>query len=161
MAASKEAKAAIGNMKLQPYYVGVSEHKTLAGKAFKHTHYVLIRSQVAKRLGITKTQIIKPGTDSSVDGVIFENQRKGKNNKRHVAKRFLTLYASGTKSSKTIEAYLDTNPRIKTKSGELVSESYIISFPSSIPLRMIVDFFKKNCPKVTRLNTGSNFYRIR
>lgn len=158
MASAPEAKAAAGSLRLNPYYVGTSEHKGLTGKVSKHTHYVLIPSGAAKRMGITKNTIVKPGTDSQVDGVILQLEHKGKGSKKHIAKRFLHRYASG-KRNNTIEAYLDN--RVKLKSGGTAFESYSISFPSSINLSMIIAFFKKNCPKVVRINTGSNFYGVR
>ena len=156
MASAPGVKAAVGNFKLQPYYVGTSVHKKLTGQVERHTHYVLIESKKATRLGLTASTKVK-STDTHVDGVVFQKERKGKKGK-HFAKRFLNRYSSGL-HGQTIRAC--TGETVKNKAGKSVEESYSISFPSSVSLKMIKDFFIKNCPKVIRINTGSTFYRIR
>jgi hypothetical protein len=156
MAAALEAKRAGESIKLQPYFVGITKVK-VKGKEKNQVHYVLIKSAVAKRIGLTKTNILRPGTDSIVDGIVFRTVPKRKNSKSKTgvttAKRGLHQY------SKKIVVILDN--LVKKADGTKDFESYTIGFASSMPLRSIIKFFYDNCPKVMRIKTEGNMYGVR
>jgi hypothetical protein len=156
MAAALETKRAGESIKLYPYFIGTTKIK-VKGQLKNSVHYVMIKSSVAKRIGLTKTSILRPGTDSIVDGVVFRTVPKRKNSKSKTgvttAKRGLHQY------SKRITVILDN--LIKKADGTKEFESYTIGFASSIPLREIIKFFYDNCPKVMRIRTDGNMYGVR
>lgn len=156
MAAAPGTKAGVGNFKLQPYFIGISVHKSKTKGLVSHTHYVMIEAKKAKRLGIVQTTLLR-FTDIQIDGIVFNKLKKGKKG-THPAKRDIHRYSAGL-HGRTIELY--TGVMVKNKAGKEVEESYSISFPSSAPLKMIKGFVTKYCLKVNRMNTGSTFYRIR
>jgi hypothetical protein len=157
MAAALDAKRSGEAVLLRPYFIGTTDGK-YKGKAVKHVHYVMIKSNVAKKMGLTKPYIIRNGSDSVVDGVVFRNQNKKSNSKSKTgvttAKRGLHQY------SKPITVIFDT--LVKSKDGKTTDfESYTIGFGKSIPLRMIIKFLHDNCPKVMRIKTKGNMYGVR
>jgi translation initiation factor IF-2 len=154
MARDPALKVKPGEGKLLPFFIGTTEGKTKKGKVVNRVHYVLIQSAVATKLGMTKKAIIRQGTDSTVDAVVFRNTTRKTATKttKGQTKRYLQ------RGSKPIELYL--NNKVKTKSGDTAWESYIVGFPSGVPLRLIIKFLRDNCPKVVRMNTGSNFYGV-
>jgi hypothetical protein len=156
MANNPIAKPKRGKRELNPYYCGITEGKDLKGTAYRHTHYVLIEKLTAKQLGIKADFILKfGGTDSNNRGVITQSNRKPskKGGKLVTAKRYIT------QCSKSITAYC--KGVVKNSKGKDVSETYSIGFPSNVPLRLIIKFFKTNCLNVIRIGTGGNFYQIR
>lgn len=156
MANALNAKIKKGKQKLLPFYVGVTDSKSLKNKASRHTHYVLIDQRVATQLGMKSLGIVKPGnSDSLIDGVVFQkNRKKTVGDKKAVtAKRFITQCQ---KSIKVI-----CNKFVKNKAGEEVPESYSIGFPSNVPLSFIIKFFKDKAPNVIKISTGGNSYQIR
>jgi hypothetical protein len=155
MARDPALKVKVGESKLQPYFIGTTQGKNKKGKVVNHVHYVLIQPAVATKIGMTKKSILRSGTDSTVDGVVFRNATKTTGTKTTTGqtKRYLQ------RGSKPIELYL--NNRVKTKSGDTTWESYIVGFSSGVPLRVILKFIRDNCSKVVRINTGSNFYGVR
>jgi hypothetical protein len=156
MASDPQAKKSGEAILLRPYFIGTTDGKQ-KGKTVQHVHYVMIKSDVAKKIGLAKTHIIRNGSDSIVDGIVFRNLNKKKNSKSKTgvttAKRGLHQY------SKPITVVLDKI--IKNKDGTTDFESYTIGFGSSIPLRMIIKFFRDNCPKVMRIKTKGNIYGVR
>jgi hypothetical protein len=156
MAAALETKRAGESIKLYPYFIGTTKVK-VKGVEKNQVHYVLIKFSIAKRIGLTKTSILRPGTDSIVDGVVFRNVPKRKNSKSktgvNTAKRGLHQY------SKKITVILDN--LIKKADGTKEFESYTIGFGQSIPLRTIIKFLYDNCPKVVRIRTQGNMYGVR
>lgn len=156
MANAPSAKSGAGKSKLLPFYVGISTGKTLAGVETKHTHYVLIEAKKAARLGIKAKSIVKPGgADIIENNVVYQkNRKKSTGDKQPVeAKRVVT------RGSKSITAHCKS--KVKTKAGKEVAETYSVGFPSNVPLRLIINFFNKQCPNVERINTGGNFYQVR
>jgi hypothetical protein len=156
MANAPSAKVKKGKRKLLPFYVGITEGKTLKNKPYKHTHYVLIDERVTPRLGIKSQSKVKPGnTDQINDGVVFQkNRRKSVGDKKpYTAKRAVK------QCQKSITAYCKSF--VKNKQGEDVPETYSIGFASNIPLRLIIKFFKDNAPSVVRIGTGGNQYQVR
>jgi hypothetical protein len=156
MANAPSAKRKKGKQKLLPFYVGITEGKTLKNKAYKHTHYVLIDERVTTRLGIKGNSIVKPGgADEIFNGVVFQKNRKKStgDKKPYEAKRYIT------QCQKSITAYC--KGFVKNKAGEDVQETYSIGFASNIPLRLIIKFFKDKAPNVTRIGTGGNLYQVR
>jgi hypothetical protein len=157
MAATSEAKRSGEAILLRPYFIGTTDGK-YKGTVVKHAHYVMIKSDVAKKIGLTKPYIIRNGTDSIVDGVVFRNVNKRKDSKSKTgvttAKRGLHQY------SKPITVVLDNI--VKSKDGKTTDfQSFTIGFGASIPLRMIIKFFHDNCPKVMRIKTKGNIYGVR
>jgi hypothetical protein len=155
MARDPALKVKVGDSKLQPYFIGTTQSKNKQGKLLNHVHYVLIQPAVATKIGMTKKSILRQGTDSTVDGVVFRNSTRkvGAKTTNGQAKRYLQ------RGSKSIELYL--NNRVKMKNGDTTWESYIVGFSSGVPLRVILKFIRDNCSKVVRINTGSNFYGVR
>jgi hypothetical protein len=157
MASDQALKRSGEAILLRPYFIGITEGK-YKGKPVKHVHYVMIKSNVAVKIGLTKKYLLRDGSDSVVDGVVFRNVNKRKNSKSKTgvttAKRGLHQY------SKSITVILDKI--VKSKDGLTTDfESYDIGFPSSVPLRMIIKFFRDNCPKVMRIKTKGNMYGVR
>jgi hypothetical protein len=153
---SKDERNNLANSKLYPYYVGVSEHKTLKNEAYKTTHYVLINVLAAKTMGMKPGGKIKPGSDKNIDGLVFTNRKASVTSKNKApvsSKRYLT------KGGKDVQAY--TTARKKLANGVLAPEICTVAFPSNIPIPMIQKFFKDNCPKVDRIHVGKNFYSVR
>jgi hypothetical protein len=139
-----------------PFYVGITEGKTLKNKAYKHTHYVLIESKVATRLGIKNQSKVKPGNADTInDGVVFQKNRKKSvgNKKVYTAKRVVK------QRQKSITVHCKAF--VKNTKGEEVPESYSIGFATSIPIRTIVKFFFDNAPSVIKIGTGGNQYQVR
>jgi hypothetical protein len=156
MAVAPSAKKGVGKQNLLPFYCGLTEGKDLKGKAYKHTHYVLIDERVCTRLGISGKGTSKPGAaDTLTKGVIFQNNRKKtKGNKKDItAKRYIT------QCSKSIKVYCKAD--VLNAQKKLVPETYTIGFASSIPLRLIIKFFKDKAPNVIRIGTGGNLYQVR
>jgi hypothetical protein len=156
MANAPSAKIKKGKRKLLPFYVGVTDSKSLKNKASRHTHYVLIDERVTTQLGIKGTGIVKPGgSDGIKDGVVFQkNHKKSTGDKKpFVAKRYLT------QCQKSITAYCKNY--VKNKAGVEVQESYSIGFPSNVPLNFIIKFFKEKAPNVVKIGTGGNLYQVR
>lgn len=156
MANAPSAKVKKGKRKLLPFYVGVTDSKSLKNKASRHTHYVLIDQRVATQLGIKPNQIVKPGgSDGIQDGIVFQkNHKKSTGDKKNfIMKRYLTQY------QKSITAYCKNF--VLTKAGKEVQESYSIGFPSSVPLSFIIKFFKIHAPNVVKIGTGNNLYQVR
>jgi hypothetical protein len=156
MANAPSAKPKKGKRKLSPFYVGLTEGKDLKNRLYKHTHYVLIDERVVPQLGLKRKELLKPGsTDFSRKGVVFQsNHKKSKGDKKtFTMKRFIT------QSSKPITAYCKAY--VKDKKGNDVQESYSIGFPSNVPLRLIIKFFKDFCFNVTSIGTGGNRYQVR
>jgi hypothetical protein len=154
MANAPSAKPKKGKQNLLPFYVGITEGKNLKGEPYKHTHYVRIEELKAARLGIKSKSIVKfGGTDVIQQGVVYQNNRKKtKGDKKAVtAKRHITQY------HKPITAYC--KELVINSKRKRVVETYTIGFPSSVPLRLIIKFFKTNCPNVVRIGTGGNFYQ--
>jgi hypothetical protein len=154
MANAPSAKPKKGKQNLLPFYVGITEGKNLKGETYKHTHYVLIEELKAIRLGIKSKSIIKfGGSDSIQSGVIIQhNHKKIKGDKKNFsAKRYITQY------HKPITAYC--KELVVNSKKKRVVETYTIGFPSSVPLRLIIKFFKTNCPNVVRIGTGGNLYQ--
>ena len=155
MASAQVAKRKVGSRNLLPFYVGITEGKDLKGVPYKHTHYVLIDAVVATQLGIKAKGLSKPGAaDLLVKGQILQtNRKKAKGDKQPVtARRYIT------QSSKPILA--ECKQLIVNSKQKRVQESYSIGFPSNVPLRLIIKFFKTYCPNVQRISTGGNFYQI-
>jgi translation initiation factor IF-2 len=155
MARDPALKVRPGEGKLLPFFIGTTQGKNKRGKVVNHVHYVLIQSAVATKLGISKKAIIRNGSDSTVDAVVFRNSTRkvGTQTKTGQAKRYLQ------RGSKPIELYLAN--QVKTPSGDKAWESYVVGFPSGVPLTVILKFVRDNCSKVIRINTGSNFYGVR
>lgn len=155
MARDPALKVKPGDGKLLPFFIGTTKSKNKKGKEVNHVHYVLIQAAVATKLGISKKSIIRPGTDSTIDAVVFRNttRKTGTKTTTGQAKRYLQ------RGARTIELYL--NNRVKTKDGDLAWESYNVGFPSGVPLTLVLKFIRDNCSKVVRFNTGSNFYGVR
>jgi hypothetical protein len=156
MTAAPSAKKGVGKQNLLPFYCGLTEGKDLKNKPYKHTHYVLIDKRVCTRLGITGNGTSKPGAaDTLSNGVIFQNNRKKtKGNKKDVAaKRYIT------QCRKSITVYCKAS--VLNSQKKLVPESYSIGFATSIPLRLIIKFFKDKAPNVVRIGTGGNLYQVR
>jgi hypothetical protein len=156
MAASPSSKTKPGQRLLLPFYCGITKGKTLKNVDYQHTHYVLIAEKVASRLGIKKTSIVKPGSaDAIVNGIVFQkNRKKSTGDKKAVeAKRYLT------QCKHKITAYCKAT--VANKAGDRVQETYSIGFPSGVPLRLIIKFFKDNAPNVVRIGTGGNLYMVR
>jgi hypothetical protein len=153
MTAAASGKAGIGNRKLMPFYVGISEHKSLANVVSKHTHYVMIEQKVAVRLGLKQKGSSKPGGSDVLEAnLVHQTNRKGKKG-THTAKRVIS------QGKRKITAHLDTT--VKNKAGKEVTETYSMGFPSGVPLRLIIKFFKDNCPRVARINSSGNMYQVR
>ena len=155
--ATGEAKKSGEAILLRPYFIGTTDGK-YKGKAVKHVHYVMIKSNVAKKMGLSKSYLLREGSDSIVDGIVFRNQNKRKNSKSKTgvttAKRGLHQYG------KPITVIFDNI--VKSKDGKTTDfESYTIGFGKSIPLRMILKFLHDNCPKVMRIKTKGNMYGVR
>ena len=140
---------------LKPFYIGQTTGKDLKNKPYSHTHYVLIESAVAERLGLKGKSLIKSGSDAGADGVVFQVQRKKSvgDKKPYEAKRYLkqckkkiTLFCKGT---------------VKNKKGKDVQETYSVGFPTNVPLRLIIKFLNKYAPNVIRIGTGGNLYQVR
>lgn len=156
MTAASSAKPGVGKRNLLPFYVGITRGKNLKGVAYAHTHYVLIDQKVADRLGIKAKGSSKPGaTDTLLRGFIYQNNRKKtKGDKENiVSKRYIT------QNSKPIT--VTCKELVLNSKQKLVSETYTIGFPSSVPLRLIIQFFNKNAPKVIRIGTGGKSYQVR
>jgi hypothetical protein len=156
MANAPSAKVKAGQQKLLTFYVGLTESKSLqGGKATKHTHYVLIDEKKALRLGTKGKGTVKPGSDAKVNGIIIQTGKKKStgDKKSFEAKRYITQY------SKSITAFC--KGRVKNSKGKDVQETYSIGFPSNVPIRLIIEFFKKNCPNVVRIGTGGQLYQVR
>lgn len=156
MANAPSSKPLKGKSKLLPFYVGLTSGKTLDSKDYKHTHYVLIEKTKAVRMGLKNLSLVKPGnSDEILNGLVVQkNHKKGVGDKKpYQAKRNVT------QCKKSIMAYCKAT--VKNKAGKDVQETYSVGFASSIPLRLIIAFFKKNCPNVTRISTGNNFYQVR
>jgi hypothetical protein len=156
MAKDPKIKIGVGDRRLQPYFIGTTDGKNAKNVAVKHTHYVLIETWKAAKLGISKKAILREGLDSTVDGVVFRNtnRKTTQTNKKGKAKRHIE------RGGRAIEMYL--NNRVKSKDGLKESwETYTVGFPSGVPLRVILKFIRDNCSKVVRINTGSNFYGVR
>jgi hypothetical protein len=156
MAAALSAKPKKGKRQLSPFYIGTTQSKSLTNKIVSHTHYVLIDGKVVTQLGLKLKQTAKPGgLDFIRNGLVFQsNRKKTTGDKRPmVAKRFVQ------QSSKPITAYCKTY--VKDRNGKEVQESYSIGFPSNVPLRLIIKFFKDFCFNVTSIGTGSNRYQVR
>jgi hypothetical protein len=155
MARDPALKVKPGDGKLLPYFIGTTKSKNKKGKAVNRVHYVLISFAVATKLGISKKSIIRQGSDSTIDAVVFRNATRkiGTKTTTGQAKRYLQ------RGGKSIELYL--NNQVKTRSGDTAWESYIVGFPSGVPLTVILKFVRDNCSKVVRFNTGSNFYGVR
>jgi hypothetical protein len=156
MANAPSAKIKKGKRKLLPFYVGVTDSKSLSGKASRHTHYVLIDQRVSTQLGIKGLGIVKPGgSDGILDGVVFQKNRKKSvgDKKPVIAKRYLT------QCQKSITVLCKNF--VKNKAGVLVQESYSIGFASNIPLSFIIKFFREKAPNVSRISTGGNLYQVR
>lgn len=156
MANAPSAKAGVGQKKLLPFYVGISDHKSLTGVVTKHTHYVMIEAKKAARLGIKSKGLSKPGAaDVLENNVIYQTNRK----KSTGDKKDVTAKRPVKQGHKSITAYLSTT--VKTKKGKEVTETYSIGFPSSVSLGLILKFFKANCPNVVRIGSGGNLYQVR
>jgi hypothetical protein len=156
MATAPSAKRGLGKRNLLPFYCGLTEGKDLKNKPYKHTHYVLIDERVATRFGITVKGSSKPGAaDTLAKGVVFQNNRKKtKGDKKDItAKRYLT------QCSKSIK--VECKASVLNAQKKLVPESYSIGFPSNVPLRLIIKFFKDKAPNVVRIGTGGNLYSVR
>jgi hypothetical protein len=156
MANAPSAKSAAGGSKLLPFYIGISTSNALVGKPVKHTHYVLIEAKKAARLGIKAKSIVKPGGQDLIENnIVYQtNRKKSVGDKKPVeAKRVVKQYG------RSITAYCKS--KVKNKAGKEVAETYSIGFPSGVPLRLIIEFFNKQCPNVERINTGGNFYQVR
>jgi hypothetical protein len=156
MANAPEARPKKGKRKLAPFYVGITQVKSLDKKNVSHTHYVLIDERVFGRLGLQRKQVAKPGGSDVINrNVVYQlNRKKSTGDKKPVvAKRFIT------QSSKSITAYC--KGFVKNKQGKDVPESYSIGFPSNVPLRLIIKFFKDFCFNVVRIGTGGNLYQVR
>jgi hypothetical protein len=156
MASAPSAKRKAGQRLLLPFYCGITDSKPLKGPATRHTHYVLIEEKVAERLGIKSKSIVKPGgADAIVNGIVFQkNRKKTVGDKKAVeAKRFIK------QGKRTITAHCKGT--VKNKAGKDVQETYSISFPSGVPLTLIIKFFNSNAPSVTRISTGGNLYMVR
>jgi hypothetical protein len=156
MTSAPSAKPGVGKKNLLPFYVGLTEGKNLKNKPYKHTHYVLIDERVATRLGIKGKGSSKPGAaDTLSGGVIFQNNRKkAKGGKTDItAKRYIT------QCTKSITVYCKAS--VINSQKKLVPESYSIGFASSVPLRLIIKFFKDKAPSVLRIGTGGNMYQVR
>jgi hypothetical protein len=156
MTSAISAKVKKGGRKLSAFYIGRTESKSLANKITKHTHYVLIDAKVAPQLGLKLKETVKPGgLDFARRGVVFQSDRKKTTGDKqpYQAKRFIK------QSSKSITAYCKAY--VKNKAGKDVQESYSIGFPSNVPLRLILKFFKDFCFNVTSIGTGNNRYQVR
>ncbi|NJR31623.1 MAG: hypothetical protein HC778_00530 [Chamaesiphon sp. CSU_1_12] len=156
MTAAPSAKPKVGTRNLLPFYVGITRGRNLKGVAYAHTHYVLIDQKVATQLGIKAKGSSKPGaTDTLLRGIVYQNNRKKtKGDKKNVvAKRYITQ----SKKSITVTC----KQLVLNSKQKLVSETYTIGFASSIPLRLILEFFKKNAPNVIKIGTGGKSYQIR
>jgi hypothetical protein len=156
MANAPNAKIKKGKRKLLPFYVGVTDSKSLKNKASRHTHYVLIDQRVSTQLGIKNLGIVKPGgSDGLENGVVSQKNRKKStgDKKPVVAKRYLT------QCQKSITVFCKNF--VKNKAGVEVQESYSIGFPSNLPLSFIIKFFRDKAPNVVKISTGGNLYQVR
>jgi hypothetical protein len=155
MANAPSAKKKAGQSKLLPCYIGVTEGKDPKGVKTTHSHYVLIAERVATRLGIKGKSIKKPGgSDVIENGIVYQtNRKKAKGTGKVEAKRFLKQY------QKKIMLYCKGT--VKNTKGKDVQETYSVSFPSGVPLRLIRKFLEDNCPNVVRYGTGNQLYQVR
>jgi hypothetical protein len=156
MANAPSAKPKKGKRKLSPFYVGITQNKSLTNKITSHTHYVLIDERVVPQLGLKRKEVAKPGGSDVINkGIVYQlNRKKTTGDKKAVtAKRFII------QSSKPITAYCKNY--VRDKNGKEVQESYSIGFPSNVPLRLIIKFFKDFCFNVTSIGTGGNRYQVR
>ncbi len=155
MASATSAKPKKGTKKLIPCYVGITDGQDAKGVKTTHTHYVLIDSKVASRIGIKGASVKKPGGSDAVEhGVVYQtNRKKAKGTGKVEAKRYLSqgkrkikLYCKGT---------------VKDKQNKQVQETYSVGFPLGVPLRLIKKFLQDHCPNVVRYGTGNELYQVR
>jgi hypothetical protein len=156
MAVAKEARVKQGE-KYYPYYVGTSTHRPLEGGLVRHTHYVLIREAVAKRLGMRVAALVK-GTDTNRDGVVFNRERKAGSNAKDKTKKVLAKRYIERGGGKIITVYCDK--MVQNKAGKYVQESYQIGFPSGVSIDMIRTFFVKTTKNVVKIKAKGSAYPV-
>jgi hypothetical protein len=153
MASAKIAKPGVGKQRLIPHYLGVTDGKNAKGKQVSITHYVVIDKSVGTQLGI-KDSVKKPGgSDAYEHNVVHKkNKRNPRGSALIEAKRYLK------RCKRSIKLFCKGTV---TVNGKQVQETYIVGFPTGVPLRLIRKFLVEKCPNVVRYGTGTQLYQVR